>query len=275
MVFVIVFIIFYLGAVAPNPIAVFLSAFSLLAFGLLTLSNIFLTDNERLAELFISTIWNAPDSWLVIIHTALFFMPVILLLKRGAILTKIVLRWRMKLSKKNKRKILPAFISIVIITMIVQIIIPFRGIPPDRRFITQVLPSANNDVLSLLINDMTFLDSRIITFNLGARGNPVRFDVSLESGNALSLLPVYSAPVPFDRVDGGRRVIFSLGEDPPNPLVLEIVLPQNFAGLLRAEAIYNIWDPDLDPDEKPGTDDYILRVSRVIELGSTNGPNRR
>jgi hypothetical protein len=68
-------------------------------------------------------------------------------------------------------------------------------------------------------------------------------------------------------VDDGKGIKFSLGENPPNPLILEIVLSQNFAGRLRTEAVYNTWDPALDPGEKPGTEDYILRVSRTIDIG--------
>ena len=66
--------------------------------------------------------------------------------------------------------------------------------------------------------------------------------------------------------DEGRSINFLLGAYPPNPLSLEIVLPRDFTGLLKTEAVYNAWDPRIDSGGRPVSDDYVLRVSKVIEL---------
>jgi hypothetical protein len=50
---------------------------------------------------------------------------------------------------------------------------------------------------------------------------------------------VYSAPVPFERTDDGKKINFVLGENPSNPFAMEIVLPLDFEGILEATAIYN------------------------------------
>ena len=261
-IFLIVFVLFFLGALVQNPIIVFIIAFSLPVFGLITLSNIFITDNERLTELFISISWNTPDSWLVIYHTALLLLPVFLLLKRGSMLTIILRRLKIKYSKIAKLKILPALILITVVSIVIQIIIPVRELPPDRRLIAQALTSENNEILALSVDDFIFLDSRIVTLNLAARGSPVRFDVSILSGTDRILLPLYSAPVPIERKDEGKRVTLNLGEFPPNPLVIEIVVPLEFQGRLELAAIYNIWDSTIDPGEKPVTKNYILTVTK-------------
>ena len=120
--------------------------------------------------------------------------------------------------------------------------------------------------LDFAIQDILFQDTRIITLRLTADGNPLRFDVSLESINNASLLPVYSAPVPYSRSIDGRTVIFHLGEYPPNPLSLEIVVPKYFEGMLGASALYDKWDDYIDPGNKPVTDDYLLKTSRSIKL---------
>jgi hypothetical protein len=265
-VFLTVFIFFFLGSLVSNPVLVFLFALSLPAFSLITLLNIFLTDNERLAELFISTRWDALDSWLVIFHIALLYLPVFLLFKRGILLSRILLRRKIKQNKITKFKILPALTALCVIVMLVQILSPVRENPPERRFITETSDSERNEILTLSIEDLVFLDSRIITLNLKARGNPIRFDVSIYSGTERVLLPLYSAPVPLEREDDGKRINLSLGEQPPNPLVMEIVVPLEFHGRLELAAVYNNWDPEIDSGEKPVSDDYVLRVSTYAYL---------
>jgi hypothetical protein len=52
---------------------------------------------------------------------------------------------------------------------------------------------------------------------------------------------IYSAPMPFRYIEDSpsrSSIEFILGEGPPNPFATEIVLPANFAGFLRAEALY-------------------------------------
>ncbi|MDR0496086.1 MAG: hypothetical protein LBH42_00570, partial [Treponema sp.] len=52
----------------------------------------------------------------------------------------------------------------------------------------------------------------------------------------------------------------------PNPLTIEIVLPLAFEGLLDAAVIYDTWDSTIDPGEKPNSGNYILMVSRIMDI---------
>jgi hypothetical protein len=64
--------------------------------------------------------------------------------------------------------------------------------------------------------------------------------------------------VPYRAVEEGRSVEFFLGEGPPNPLELEIILSGDFSGFLRAEALY-LREND---EGKP----YIERAVREIPV---------
>jgi len=73
---------------------------------------------------------------------------------------------------------------------------------------------------------------------------------------------VYSAPVPFERTDDGKKINFILGEGPYNPFAMEIVLPLDFEGFLHATAIYN---------DSPN---YFLLTNKSISLEATTGTRR-
>jgi hypothetical protein len=119
----------------------------------------------------------------------------------------------------------------------------------------------------------TFLERRILEITLISRGNPIRFDMYLESADAGSPALIYAAPMPFTYTeDGGsfrgNSVEFVLGEGPPNPFTTEIVLPLDFTGSLRAEALYTRWDPSVDTLPPPESGDYALRVIRTLPIGN-------
>jgi hypothetical protein len=276
-VFLWAFFFVFLGASVSRPRLVFLCALASPLFAGGALLNIFETHSGRIAELFISSQWNSPGSWYAAFQTALLSLPFFLLIKRGTILIqKAASRGvEIKPDRKYRLIIIPLSIVLVLGTMVIQIRrLPKSIIVPERRFIVETSGGENDGksagILKVSSEDITFQDSRIITLRLEAQGNPARFDVSLESEGGESLLPVYSAPVPFDRGSEGRRINFILGERPPNPLTLEIVLPRNFTGLLRTQALYAAWNPALDSGVEPASDDYVLRVTRDIVL-TTSG----
>jgi hypothetical protein len=125
-------------------------------------------------------------------------------------------------------------------------------------------------VLEPAITGTSFLARRILEINLKARGEPVRFDIYLDSERGP--LPVYTAPMPFilgesERSPRRSTLEFVLGENPPNPFVTNIVLPLDFSGYLRFEALYTRYDPALDPEPPPEGDDYVLRVTRSVPIG--------
>ncbi|MDR0451390.1 MAG: hypothetical protein LBH26_09020 [Treponema sp.] len=98
------------------------------------------------------------------------------------------------------------------------------------------------------------LGLRIIYLSLRSGEKPLRFDVSLASSGPPIL--IRSAPVPFSLGNSSESAEFFLGENPPNPLDMEIYLSGDFRGTLRAEALY-----------RSGENRY-LRVRREIEIDS-------
>ena len=257
----------FLGVSVSHPIPVFLSAFSIPLFASGALYNLLETGNGRFAELLFPQNWNALESWAAAIQTALLSLPIFLLVKRGTIMLQKKFPRKPGQSPGSKYKliIIPVLFIMVLSAMLVQILVIRRGTPPERRLLIDE-NSSNPEILTLSLEETIFQDSRIINLRLYARGSPIRFDVSVESEDRKTLLPVYSAPVPFERETEGQRIIFFLGEDPPNPLVLEIVLPLEFEGILKTQAVYNKWDPGVDTQEKPDTEDYIFVVSKSRKI---------
>jgi hypothetical protein len=98
-------------------------------------------------------------------------------------------------------------------------------------------------VLAMDVRDRTLLERRTLNITLRAPGNPLRFNLRLDSAPGNEMPVIYSAPMPFRYLDDDSSashssIEFILGEGPPNPFSTEIVLPIGFAGFLRAEALY-------------------------------------
>jgi hypothetical protein len=104
------------------------------------------------------------------------------------------------------------------------------------------------------IRSRKLLGLLIVELSLRSKEKPLRFDVSLSSPDSPIL--IHSAPVPFDFDDSGNTAEFFLGEDPPNPLNMEIYLSGDFKGTLRAEAL-----------SAAGEDGYLL-ARREIGIGN-------
>ena len=258
----------FFAAWSSNPIFVFLCAVLIPSIAFFPVLNLVQTNSERLTALFIPSDWNTLESWVAVFQTALFSLPVIFLAKKGFIhlkkyTQKIVSSNLITKQKNTQQKIklffLPGMIVVVVFVMVLQILLLPAPTPPVRRYIRD-----GGDIISISENSRIFQDSRIISFNLAALENPIRFDVSLKSETAF--LPVYSAPAPFIRNEYGNRIIFLFGEHPPNPFIFEVVLPVHFEGRLEISAIYNVWNPLLDPWEEPDTDDYILQVMFELDI---------
>jgi hypothetical protein len=265
--FIWAFIFISVGAIVSNSILIFISAFLAPALAIFALFNILQTGSTRLAELFIFSPRQAIEGWMVTIQLALLILPVLLLFTRGTILfqksfQKLFTEIKTP-NRKTRRIALSIFSATLVLTMVAHIFIFKRKNPTEERFINEIYETEkDNGILTLLIDDVVFQDSRIITMNLSASGDPARFDISLESMADKTLLPVYSAPVPFERTDDGKMINFVLGEGPSNPLAMEIVLPLDFEGYLKATAIYN------DPAN------YFLIVGKSVSLEATTGTRR-
>jgi len=257
----------FLGVSVSNPILVFLSAFAIPLSASGALFNLLETGNGRFAELFFPQDRNAPESWVAAVQTALLSLPIFLLVMRGRILLRKAYPREpgRKPGGKYKLFVVPVLFIAVLLAMFLQIQVIGRGTPPERRFVIDGSDSYP-EIVSLSLEETIFQDSRIVNLRLEAGGSPVRFDVSIESEGGKTLLPVYSAPVPFERESEGKRIDFFIGEYPPNPLTLEIVVPLEFQGILKTQAVYNKWDPGVDRAEKPDTDDYIFVVSKSRKI---------
>jgi hypothetical protein len=114
----------------------------------------------------------------------------------------------------------------------------------------------SRDILAMDVLDRAFLERRILNIALKAPPNPLRFNLFLEGAQGGDVPLIYSAPMPFryieDPFSQSRSFVeFVLGEGPPNPFITEIVLPIDFAGFLRAEALY-----------AEGKDGHQLRIIR-------------
>ncbi|GHV61136.1 hypothetical protein AGMMS49587_04490 [Spirochaetia bacterium] len=148
----------------------------------------------------------------------------------------------------------------------------FNTKPELRGQNTPVTAAGENsllvDIQSRAPNERNFIskigfksDRRTLDIGLRSAERVIRFDLSLVSGEPQrpeDPFLIYDAPMPY-RIDGeGRSVEFFLGEGPPNPLSLEIIISASFSGSLRAEALY------LAEDEEGST--YVQRVIREIPV---------
>jgi hypothetical protein len=129
-------------------------------------------------------------------------------------------------------------------------------VEPVRRSVSE--PT----LLDITTKTQVFLERKSVQIRVSARGEPLRFDMYLESsdGNAPEL---YSAPMPVLKKD---TLTLMLGEGPPNPFVTEVVLPADFIGSLRVDALYTTWEPDIDTQPAPESDDYLLSVTKTVLL---------
>jgi hypothetical protein len=252
------------GALLKNPVPVFLFALLVPFQILMAFFNIRETAGEKLAELLLSG-WGGPG-WVTALQIAAPALPFVLLLEKAMAL----ISSRMK-KQENRRghsflKNSPlrrlALLGLVLSLMVIRILAATPPPPPpERRF----FGDSGGDIFSISTKNTFFEESRIIEVTLEAKGNPRRFNLYLEGEN---LSPVYSSPAPFRR-GGGESIEFILGENPPNPFKAEIVLPRESEVFIRGEALYTEWDAALDKEGKPGTEDYVLRVSGGAELATS------
>jgi hypothetical protein len=254
----------FIGSSVSSPIIIFFSALLTPFFAFAALLNLFEANQERFAGLFTISALNAPGSWLAAFQTGVLSLTVLMLIIRGVIRTRILFHRRLKPDRKYGLVLRIITLSVVSLSIVAVCIKPRRNVLSERMEIAS--GAALNEILTHSLRNIVFQDSRIITLNLAAVGSPIRFDVSIVSRTEKSLLPVYSSPVPLERLDEGKRINLSLGEHPPNPLTLEIVLPLEFEGILETAAIYNAWDSSVDPEGKPESDNYVLRVSKRMDL---------
>lgn len=273
-VFVWVLLFTFLGAVIQIPVLVYLCALitPLRALGLVVLLLQSATGklpfaSGKLAALFLT------ENWVISLYLAIITLPFMLILERGVALLKRP-RQKTKLFRLLQR-LIPylALISGTLGALVFYTQWLGTQLPPApvRRTIvetaldTQAAAEEGSDAPILRIKSTTlpFLERQTLRITLEAQGTPRRFALYLEP-EAGTLPVIYAAAMPFELNHEQNSIYFILGEGPPNPFTTEIVLPRDFSGSLRVEALYNFWDPAIDKLPPPERDDYVLQVIKRV-----------
>ncbi|MDR2101786.1 MAG: hypothetical protein LBP43_04380 [Treponema sp.] len=253
------FLFIFLGAAIKIPLLVYLSALFTPIQAVVACINILNTGSNKLAEIILS------GNFFTSFYFAVILLPFMLIFKRGFILSR-----KGKPSRPLAVQLIPRLVLLAGSLGITFFYIGYRAkqpvIEPVRRTITET--SADKGILNIRSREISFLERRITEVNLEARGSPVRFDMYLDAVGSGALPVIYSAPMPFEFSPGRNSIEFILGEGPPNPFSTEIVVPLNFTGFLRVEALYTNWDGTVDTLPPPESDDYVLRVVRTIPLSN-------
>ncbi|MDR1900725.1 MAG: hypothetical protein LBQ88_00380 [Treponema sp.] len=248
------FLFTLLGSLVKIPLLIFVSALFTPLLAIFVLKNILDGNYSRLGEILLS------PSPFPVIYMALISLPFVLILKRGVTLSE------------NRTKSKPAysvyfFPRIILLGCLTLFLIVFlyrntRNTPalPERRSFTEA--PYQEGIISLGAEETVFIERRSILIHISAKGNPVRFDVYLVSERPL---PLYSASMPFETYNQGYTTEFLPGEEPPNPFSAELVVPINSRFSIQIEALYNRYDPEIDPYGVPDSNDYLLRVVKTLE----------
>jgi hypothetical protein len=120
----------------------------------------------------------------------------------------------------------------------------FNGAEHPKLIVSPSIVEVKNPAprfFKISLGENTFLDRRTLRITLSALDFPDRFDLSIQSDRGDSkqnTLYIYDAPIPFKMGADGRSLTFALGQDPPNPLNLELVIPRDFHGTVTGSALY-------------------------------------
>ncbi|GHV76855.1 hypothetical protein AGMMS49942_16760 [Spirochaetia bacterium] len=234
-IFVWAFIFIFLAACVRKPLLVWLCCFLTVLLGLSSLRTLIQTGHRQLAILILSN--NTP----LIFYIALMALPLFFILKRGTLLLKAYAantsgrRMRELTKRKVAELLIPRFLFLAAAAVLLWVSgSSLRRDPPVMQPEMRIIDDTEGDYLKMTVRDRILLERRILLINMEAAESPLRFNLYLESGGETPL--IYAAPMPFRYL--GNTVEFILGEGPPNPFTTEIVLPNDFAGFLRAEAVY-------------------------------------
>jgi hypothetical protein len=244
-----------LAAIIRSPPLVLLCAAFSSFHAMNALWTIYRSQSPRLVNIILS------GSVIMILYMAIVVMPFFILIKRAGALEGTIypIPW--------KKMMIPRliFLGIALSALIgCSFILPnFAGPEPVRRTIDG---ARGEELLELQVADQVLLERRILNITLKAPENPVRFELYLESASetAPGIPMIYAAPMPFRYVDdetnpGREAVEFVLGDNPGNPFNTEILLPVDFSGYLRVQAVF--------------MEDYdnVLKIIRRVPVGTTGG----
>ncbi|GHT85065.1 hypothetical protein FACS1894137_08880 [Spirochaetia bacterium] len=264
-IFIWAFVFIFLAASVRKPPLVWLCCFLTLFLGLSSLRTLIHTGNRKLAFLILSNY--TP----VVLYIALIALPLFFILKRGTLLAKAYAANTSgrRMRRLNKRKVaellIPRFLFFASAAVILWVSGYYYTRNPIRRPELQTIDDTETGkgYISMTIRDRILLGRRTVDISLEAPETPLRFKLYLEGAEeAPNERPrIYSAPMPFRYIEdpfspNRDSIEFILGEGPPNPFTTEIVLPVDFTGFLRAEALYIAGE------------DYQLVIRRRYPIGS-------
>ncbi|MDR2417939.1 MAG: hypothetical protein LBD79_02670 [Treponema sp.] len=267
-----VFLLTTLGALIRIPFLTYLCAFSLPMLCLSRFLNMTDLGGEKLASIILlENIW-------ISLYLTIIILPFMFILERAKALSEHQHRLKKppsisSIDRQRRAMIirrLKCSAGILLVGLVVFMIYMNRlaKVPmaeAERRNVIEEAGSTAPELLTIDTLTEVFLERRTVQINLLARGEPVRFDLYLDSNDG-SQPVLYSAPMPFETNEQKNSLALIMGECPPNPLTLEIVVPLDFSGVLRVEALYTTWDPAIDSLPPPATDDYLLKVSKTVPI---------
>jgi hypothetical protein len=270
--FLSVFLLTVLSRCISIPFLTYLCGFSLPLLCLRLFENMLARNGTELARFILS------GDILTLLYLAIIILPFMFILERAEALAE---RRRGRKKQRNisniakyHRAILlwrltfTVGLLVVVLALFVIYMIWMENAPlaePTRRVLLEDTGTTVSDTLIVKTSSQVFLGRRTIQIELTARGDPTRFDLYLDSNDGTPPI-LYSAPMPSELNEERNSLTLLMGEDPPNPLTLEIVLSLDFSGDLRVEALYTVWDPAIDSQPPPTTGDYLLRVSKTAPI---------
>ncbi|MDR0314252.1 MAG: hypothetical protein LBI14_11735 [Treponema sp.] len=243
-VFLWAFLFALIGAFLKKPVLIFITALFVPLWALGILNNI---RETGIIPVYFFISQGGARNWFATLQIALLCLPVILLLKRGMTLL------RQNSARVQKSLMLPGqavtgikhhaprIISlgthisflILLLTFTALNIFVFTREPEKAG----QLISEDASLLSITLSESIFQESRIVNVTLESPAEPLRFNLFLKSEDNQTP-QVHLAPVPLERMDD-NSLMFILGENPPNPLNLEIVLRKDFRGSFWPEAVFD------------------------------------
>jgi hypothetical protein len=248
-----------LAAIVRSPPLILLCAAFSSFHALNALWTIYRSRSPRLPDLILS------GNLMMILYMAVVVMPFFILIKRAEAMGNIdPIPW--------KKMMIPrlVFLGAALIAVIgCSVVLPnAAGSRPEWRVIDG---ARGEELLEIQVADQVLLERRILEISLKAPEDPARFEIYLESSDktAPGIPMIYAAPMPFRYVedsepqvhgDSGREAVeFVLGDNPGNPFNTEILLPVNFSGYLRAQAVY------------AEDHDTVLKIIKRVPVGAAGG----